>query len=62
MTCALNFIFNGREISLPGKAVCEVQVAVTWFTAFLPAWICHKAAAQPGTNHINSVSLPYQSF
>lgn len=39
MTCALNFIFNGREISLPGKAVCGVQVAVTWFTAFLPAWI-----------------------
>lgn len=37
MTCALNFIFNGREISLPGKEVYEVQVAVTWFTAFLPA-------------------------
>lgn len=21
MTCALNFVFNGREISLPGKSV-----------------------------------------
>lgn len=47
MTCALNFIFNGREISLPRKAVCEVQAAMTWFTAFLPVWICHRAAAQP---------------
>lgn len=37
MTCALNFIFNGKEISLPGKAVCELQVAMTWFTALLPA-------------------------
>jgi len=36
MTCALNFIFNGRELSLPGKTAYKTQVAVTWFTGFLP--------------------------
>lgn len=32
MMCALSFIFNGREISLPGKTVCKAQVATIWFT------------------------------
>ena len=64
MTCALNFVFNGREISLPGKTVCKAQVAVTWFTGFLPAWICGRVIAWPWTNHIDSeyVFLLYQSF
>lgn len=36
MTCALNFIFNGGQISLPGRTVCMAQVSVTWFKGFLP--------------------------
>lgn len=47
MMYALNLIFHGRELSLPGKTVCQAQVAVTWFTEFLPAWICHRAIARP---------------
>lgn len=50
MTCAVNFMFNGREISLPGKAVCKAQIAVNWFIAFLPSWIYQRLL--DGLEHI----------
>lgn len=51
MTCALNFVFNGREISLPGKTVCNAMI---WITEFLPTWLCHRAFSCPWTNQVNS--------
>lgn len=60
MMCALNFVFNVREISLPGKTVCNAMI---WITGFLSTWPWYRAFLHPWTNHVKSAChFPFSAF